>query len=246
LPRKFAILAVTLLAIGFFPLVRQHLGQIWSNPMYQFYPFLLACVGFFGWRRWREAKGTTGPRAGYSCAGECCLVALAVALLTLAVAVYNPWLAAAACMPGLAAGVLVAERHRHVAERWGLWALLLLVIPPPLRLADDFAVGMQRGSSALSSDLLDRLKVDHVLRGNIIQLPSKDLFVDQACSGLPARGSQDWPRVWSSFACVSRRRCEDRLEGGCFARLSVFRYSASSITRIRGNSSSCLSRCSRT
>lgn len=203
LTRKLTITAVVLLAVGFLPLVRQHFLQIWSDPMYQFYPFLLAFVGFFGWRRWTEAQGTVGPRAGRTWISECSLMALAVALLALAVAVYNPWLGAVACMPLLAAAVLIGQRFRNVRQRWALWAVLLLVIPPPLGLAADLAAGMQDVSSALSSSLLDLLRVDHVLRGNIIQLPSKELFVDQACSGVVSIMSVI---TCAAMYCIWRRR----------------------------------------
>ena len=43
---------------------------------------------------------------------------------------------------------------------------------------------LQLVSSRVSSDLLDWVGVNHLMEGNVLQLPSRRLFVDDACSGI--------------------------------------------------------------
>ncbi len=43
---------------------------------------------------------------------------------------------------------------------------------------------LQRLSSRVSSHILDLLKINHLMTGNVLQVPDKQFFVDEACSGI--------------------------------------------------------------
>ena len=67
---------------------------------------------------------------------------------------------------------------------WGIWALIVLLVPPPLDREKMLISELQLLSSWLASKLLDAFGVLHVMQGNKLMLSSKELFVDEACSGI--------------------------------------------------------------
>lgn len=62
--------------------------------------------------------------------------------------------------------------------------LLLMLIRLPLNLDIALTTRLQQLTSRACSYLLDTLGVTHYLRGNVIELPSGTLFVEEACSGV--------------------------------------------------------------
>ena len=107
----------------------------------------------------------------------------AAVLLTLGILSWSPWLAAFSSIT-LVAGVplwgRVATLVAALPHRWLLWLLL----PLPLRMDQTLSFQLQLTSSTLCSYALDRLGINHLLTGNVFDLPDHRYWVDEACSGI--------------------------------------------------------------
>src|SRR5690606_6026824 len=125
----------------------------WSRPHYQFFPFVLAAVtGLLGYR-WRHAE----RRTRVASAGWWTIVPVTASWLVLlgAMLVHSPLLAAVSLVMLSAAGCDAIARRWQVRYLWGIWALLLLVLPLPLGLDQRLIRFLQLFSSRLSSVALD-------------------------------------------------------------------------------------------
>ncbi len=78
----------------------------------------------------------------------------------------------------------VRFRERRVVNLLGIWCLLWLLVPIPLDFDSRFVVKLQQISSWLSSQVLDLLQIRHLMMGTVLQMPQRELFVDEACSGI--------------------------------------------------------------
>jgi exosortase len=74
--------------------------------------------------------------------------------------------------------------YRKISNMFGIWCLLWLILPLPLNLDKSLVLSLQLLSSHLSSLILDLVGVNHLMTGNVLELPGKSLFVDEACSGI--------------------------------------------------------------
>ena len=72
------------------------------------------------------------------------------------------------------------------------WLLLLLVVPPPLKIDYRLITWLQSFTSDSSSLVLEALGVNHMMQGNLLELPGRLLMVEQACSGIRDAGLQDF------------------------------------------------------
>ena len=176
-------LLVAGIVIGLAPLLWKHGARLLSEAEYQYFPFVIAAVIWLLWTRWKEAGDSIGPRTTAGSACEVLALGSSFLLFCVALLFYNHMMAAGAAMLLGAAGVLVLLRHRHIHGIWGVWALLWLCIPIPIY-ADDVTTSLQRTSSFLSSQFLDLMGINHLMRGNVLHLPDRQLFVDEACSGI--------------------------------------------------------------
>ena len=112
------------------------------------------------------------------------LFAMAWVLLALAYYTHSPWLAAVSAIT-LVAGFLVRlKRVRNISNVWGIWLFLWLILPLPTHPDQQLIAVLQRGSSRLSSLFLDWMGIAHLMAGNVLHLGEKQLFVDEACSGI--------------------------------------------------------------
>ena len=84
--------------------------------------------------------------------------------------------------------------HWRVPYLWGVWLLPWLVVPLPFGRDQMLITMLQRGSSQVSSIVLDWFRVPHLMEGNTLILPDKQFFVDEACSGIVS--------VMSIIACA--------------------------------------------
>jgi exosortase len=163
--------------LGMLPILCVHAMQLWSRPHYQFFPAILVVGLLLVLARW--------PASGWQCDSVWravvarCLYLAGLVVLVLAVAKISPLLAwGAFCVT--AAGVIVHGR----LPLWGPWLLCLLLLRLPHGLDVQLVQWLQSVSTELSSMALDALQIEHNSRGNIIQLPHRPLFVEEACSGV--------------------------------------------------------------
>jgi exosortase len=83
------------------------------------------------------------------------------------------------------AGITVYEFGFKQLLRWWLpFALICLSIPLPELITQALALPLQFKASRMGAALLEMRNVPVRLAGNVIQLPGRELFVTEACSGL--------------------------------------------------------------
>lgn len=176
-PGRLTLLAV----LAFVPMMVAFGHNLWLKQHYQFYPVLLAAVAYITFLRFREFPqplATAGPgQAGG-------LVVASVVLLALSSLWFSPWMSLTAlimCLLGLTWWLGGMRLLKILA---GPLLLLWIAAPPPGGL-DELLIGkMQNVAVVTSSQILDRLKITHLIAGNVIELPSKKLLVEEACSGI--------------------------------------------------------------
>ena len=192
-PRSRMGLFVAAATLAHIPLLYVHFTRMWTTPEGQFFPFVLFAVVGLIYTRWNSATQQDAREAGWSRAAFFCC--LSFAFLVLAVLLYNPSAATVSFILTCAGVVSVLAIYRHPTNLWGIWALLWLLIPLPFGTGEALTQSLQRMSSIISSELLDLLRINHAMHGNTLMLPGKQLFVDEACSGIVS--------VMSVIACAA-------------------------------------------
>ena len=180
----FPVVAVAAVCamVGYLPLLVVHFRDLWGNEQYQYFPFVIASVAMLVWTRWKQAGAVTQSNIpGWV---PSFLTSAAVAMLLAAVLFWSGWLAAISLILLLASVVCITGRQLWITNFWGIWCLLWLCIPLPLSLGPKLIRSLQASSSLLSSQVLDLLGVKHVMTGNVLEVPTKRFFVDEACSGI--------------------------------------------------------------
>ncbi len=149
-------------------------------PHFQFFPlawiafcYFIYSEGAIGWSTniWR-------PMAGGG------IWALGLSAIVAAAFFFSPWIGQAAailCICGW--GLLRLDAVQMF--RWLAWTLLLwITLPMPGNLDAEVVNGLQRLSARSASQLLDLMGVLHLPQGTTLEIRSRQLFVDEACSGI--------------------------------------------------------------
>lgn len=110
-----------------------------------------------------------------------CLIATAALVLG------SPWLAQGCAIWMVGVWALGARPHFSVLRVLGIMGLLLVALPPPFGWDHQLVQGLQALSSFVCSRLMDLAGIVHVRRGNVIEIASKPLFVEEACSGVDSQ-----------------------------------------------------------
>ena len=169
--------ALMYLGLAHLPFLTIYFYGLWQLEHYQFFPFALiafACMFVARGDRANIQLNWVGSAA----------IALDI-LLLLASSVSN-W-------PKLAAVGFVIYCFAITSNTWewqvrrrltSLTLLPLVLISPPRGL-DLYAISwLQENTTWMASRLLERFGHLHLRRGNIIELPNKELLVEEACSGV--------------------------------------------------------------
>lgn len=162
------------------PLLLVHTAQLWKRPHYQFFPIVLAGVAYLTWRLHLRVVGGEGASRALGLP----LLVGTIALQVLAVIIYSPWLGAVATLLSVAAIACVLFRQAQLRAMLPLWFLLWLLIPLPFGRDRALVADLQTVTSTLASAAVDLLGVQHLMAGNLMELPGRKLFVDEACSGV--------------------------------------------------------------
>ena len=179
--RKFAFSLALVLAV--LPLLVLHLVNLWKHrPHYEFFPLFLVGVAFLAWTRTPpiQAAAQTWWSRGLS---GLLLIAGLVTLIG-ATLLFSPWLGAIAAVLTLGGVAIVLTGVEGIRQLGAVWLLLWLIVPPPFRLDDTLIQALQRMTAQGGSWLAELFSVPHLLAGNLIRLPQRDLFMAEACSGI--------------------------------------------------------------
>ncbi len=167
--------------LPFAPSIIAYYAHLWRLPHYQFFPFALLAAYDLARRAVRTSTSLGG--GGSRLVGVGVLLA-AYLVLAIGLLLGSPWLGTVAAVPAVA----VEAWRRGGLRAWralGPAALMLLVtLRPPLNADTHFIAALQRITTSLADRLLDALGVLHNVAGNVIEIPGRRLFVEEACSGV--------------------------------------------------------------
>jgi len=193
-----------LVGLGMAPLTALYFKNLWSQTHYQFFPVLLVAVAMLFVSRWKGDEDTTaaepfavpanpdeeGPPAKLW-ARIRPLVALAIVGLGVVIEFAAIWAFPTVTPWGGYFGLLVAGFGVVLYVGAGrpvslipVWALMALILLPPENADDQLITFLQQRTASYTSQFLDFLGVDHVREGVVIEIASKKLFVEEACSGV--------------------------------------------------------------
>ena len=161
-------------AAAYGPLLWAHGQRLWAKEHFQFFPVYLAAVLYVVWQSF--GSESSPPKGRWRV--EPVTLCLGVTSLAVAWVIYSPWLAALSLLLVGNAALAWFPRTRQS------WRLLILLIPLPLNLDQRLILRLQAVSSQLASRALDVLDIPHLRQGNVMELPSRRLFVEEACSGI--------------------------------------------------------------
>jgi exosortase len=179
---RLAAAPACIVLLAFIPFGILYFRDLWTHyPHYQFAPPLVAVAVWLLWKRW--------PRSGVHVSALTRRAAwtmkwMGVAILAAAVVVFSPWLAIVGAMSALAGVLLLGSGRAFWSQVLPIWLLLWLVIRPPGQVDDLVMRTLQDVTARNTSLLLDWSGIHHIRAGNVFQLPGKELFVAEACSGV--------------------------------------------------------------
>ncbi len=146
----------------------------------QFYPIAWLCFCILVYTRVSIAACTSVWRARL---GNFAML-FATAVAAFAVVRFSPWLSQVAAI-ALVFGWLLIRAGGNAWTQVVSWiSILLITLPLPNNLDSSIIQRLQYVSTNSASSLLDLVSVSHVARGNVLEIRTGELFVDEACSGI--------------------------------------------------------------
>ena len=159
------------------PMVIPYLIGMWDFEHYQYFPFVFLVVGYLAYTRsdgiFRAPRGWAGWTA----------VAIGVLCVVGSLLAPSAWLAGVAFVI-FSMACLHSMQGEDDRSLLAAGLPLLMLIQLPVGLDNWLITRLQRITTQLASVILDIVTVPHAVSGNIIELPSRELFVAEACSGI--------------------------------------------------------------
>lgn len=170
-----------LLLLGHLPVLLAFFANLWGKPHYQFFPLAMLASAFLGYSALTRMRNPFEHSAPWSAA---CFLSAALALLSLNIVMWSPWLGAIATLLSLLGAVLWMGGWPLIRALLPALLMLITMIPPPLSYDMRLTLGLQRLGVQWSSTFMDLLNIPHTILGNTIEVPGHRLLVDEACSGI--------------------------------------------------------------
>jgi len=166
--------------IGLLPLVADLGQRLWGNEPYRFFPLAWVC-GMGVWAS-RYARTPASGKDHVMGVGVFTIVALLLGGFSLLR--WSPWSGGLAVLAMM--GAASWARNGRGALRLLFPPLALIAISFPLPLGTDQALMLElkKVAVSVSSSLLDLLGIVHMRSGTVIELPTSQLLVEDACSGI--------------------------------------------------------------
>ncbi|EMI24740.1 exosortase U [Rhodopirellula europaea] len=159
------------------PMLVIYFSRMWRLDHYQYFPFAIGAVAWLAWSR--------SDRYFYAPSRISSLLLISVGVLAMigSWSLRSPWMMSIAFVC-YAAACLSVMRGPHDKSLLILALPLLLLIRLPLGYDQLLVIQLQHLTTMMSSLLLDVLSIPHAVTRNVIELPSRELFVAEACSGI--------------------------------------------------------------
>ena len=172
-----------LILVAYIPMLLVHFSWLWIEPQYQFFPILIAVVAYLLWSRLEprpdHAPGPQHRIFAYT------LLAVAWIILAVATLVMNsPWLAALSFILSFGAVLMLSCRAVLSSKPFRHLAAVMFAVAASAWVDHRLARGLQKFTTLVSADILERVGVPNIADGTIITLSTKQLFVEEACSGV--------------------------------------------------------------
>ena len=155
--------------------------SLWSRPHFQFFPMAWLSFGYFAYQR---LGGLASCRSSLRLASGVAVALLCFLAAAESILISSPWLAYAAGVGLVVAWLLLRGNNLHWQAAVGLSSVLWMTLPFPAGYDNKLIQFLQRQSSTFTSVILDCIGILHLPEGNVLELPQKRLFVDEACSGV--------------------------------------------------------------
>jgi exosortase len=176
-PIRFWTLYWGIAAIAVIPFLVPYWITLWRQDLYQYFPFVFLAVGYLVYLRWD--RKVAGPRGVFGWL----LCGLGIGVLLLGAMIHSTWLGNLAFVL-IATSFLFSQRSLGGGYLGYLALPLVMLIRVPQLHAQSLVVRLQKITSQLSHLALDVMAVPHDMYANSIRLPTKELFVAEACSGI--------------------------------------------------------------
>ena len=163
----------------FSPLAIAHFRNLWKYEHYQYFPLILLVFPYLVWTRRSDAASQLNLRWL-----ERSLIVVGITILGIALFFWSPNMAVLAAI--IAAGGLLTRMrgNQQIVGVLSLWFVLLFLVRLPGNLDLTLIFQLQGLTSRAASLLIDAIKIDHVLLGNVLCVGDKSYFVEEACSGI--------------------------------------------------------------
>ena len=180
---RWDLFALVLPLIAVSPLLYRQANFLWARQHLQFFP-----LAFFAAAWFIRAEGIPNPYLSKRRSN----VALGLSILGIAccygaIISYSPWLAHLALIVLVFAWCLGKFANLSNIRILGICGLLAVTLPPPNNRDQLLVQALQSLSTTVSSRLMDINQILHVQSGNVIDIQSKSLFVEEACSGVDSQ-----------------------------------------------------------
>jgi len=152
-----------------------------QKPHLQFFPLAIAASIYI----LNSDRQSLGRSVNFR--GLICLWISSVLLCGLVLYLGSPWLAHLAAIVLVGVWSFAARPQLTLLRILGICGLMLVTLPPPFGWDKQIVSALQAFSSFACSRLMDLTQIVHVRRGNVIEVISKNLFVEEACSGVDSQ-----------------------------------------------------------
>jgi exosortase len=151
----------------------------------QFFPLAFAAVGYFFYM---EGKSDAMCLTGRIRTWFAVLMAVfAIILGAFSLFIMSPFVAQLTFVLCIFAWAVGRFGNLSFLRVVGICGLIVVTIPPPFGLDKSMVTGLQSLSSTICSQLIDVTGILQLQRGNVIEITSKPLFVEEACSGVDSQ-----------------------------------------------------------
>lgn len=184
---RWTWVALILPLIAISPLLYMQCGMLMQKPHLQFFPLAIVAAIYF--LNVSQPLGVSEP-LGRGCRESRWAIPLWIAVLGLcglALFLGSPWLSHLSAILLVGVWAFVARPELSLLRILGICGLLMVSLPPPFGWDKQIVSALQSFSSLACSRLMDLTQIIHVRRGNVIEVISKPLFVEEACSGVDSQ-----------------------------------------------------------
>lgn len=180
---RWTWIALVLPLLALSPLLYMQSRVLMLKPHLQFFPIAILAATYF-----LNSEKTSAPSSFVADRnwGVACWIAVVVISIA-ALYLGSPWLAHFCAIGLVFTWGLIARPEISTLRLAGIAGLLLVTLPPPFGWDKQLVSGLQSLSSICCSRLMDLTQIIHVRRGNVIDISSKPLFVEEACSGVDSQ-----------------------------------------------------------